>query len=209
MKKTSIIVSILLVLLLAFVSYTQIMGNVQIPQYQVLESHQTIEVREYSPMIIAEVRVSGDRKEAIGNGFRLLVDYIFGKNRVNKTISMTAPVQQEESKKIAMTAPVQQEADGKDWVISFVMPSEYTLETLPEPLNEKVKLTQVPSKRFVVIRFSGTASEKNLTTNENKLKDYIQGANLVPLGVLKYAFYNPPWTLPPLRRNEIMIEIKS
>ena len=124
-------------------------------------------------------------------------------------IAMTAPVQQQQSTKIAMTAPVQQQSSGNSWKISFVMPAEYSIETLPKPLNEHVTLKEVPAKQFVVITFAGTNSDKNMKEHEEKLMAYIQSKNLPVTGTPKYAFYNPPWTLPLMRRNEIMIEIQQ
>ena len=93
-----------------------IMGNVEQPNYDVLSSPaDNIEIRRYGPMIIAEVEVRGERKEAISDGFRLLADYIFGNNSVQGKVAMTAPVQQQTNEKIAMRAPVQQQPSGNRW----------------------------------------------------------------------------------------------
>ena len=120
---------------------------------------------------------------------------------------MTAPVTQAMSEKIAMTAPVmQQEFDGR-WKVRFVMPKKYTLETLPKPNSKEVVLVTVPARRFAVIRFSGLTSNENIKKHTEKLKAYILAQNLKPMGGPLFAFYNPPWTLPFLRRNEVMIEI--
>lgn len=185
------------------------MSAVEKPDYHVLSSVDNIEIRQYAPMIIAAVEVQGERKEAIGNGFRLLADYIFGNNRVQGKVAMTAPVQQQASEKIAMTAPVQQQSLGNRWKVSFVMPAEYRLETLPKPNNEAVQLNQVPAKRLIAIRFSGTASETTMAKYETQLRKYIETHQIQVSSSPKYAFYNPPWTLPFLRRNEIMFEIKE
>ena len=108
-----------------------------------------------------------------------------------------------------MTAPVQQQFTGDDWQISFVMPSEYTMETLPKPVNEHVTIKEIPAKTFAVITFSGTNSDKNVKDHENQLMTYVGANELLVIGTPKYAFYNPPWTLPPMRRNEVMIEIQK
>ena len=185
-----------------------IMSNVEQPNYDVLSSStDDIEIRQYAPMVIAEVEVRGAREEAISDGFRLLADYIFGNNTTQQDIAMTAPVQQQANKKIAMTAPVQQQSSGDRWKVSFVMPAEYSLSTLPEPNNEQVKLKQIPAKDFIAIQFSGTNSKQNITKHERQLRQYIERNNIQTLGSPKYAFYNPPWTLPFMRRNEVMIEI--
>ena len=202
---TSIIALILIVGVLA----GPIMSNVEKPDYKVIQSEQNIEIRQYEPMIIAEVEVDGKREDAIGDGFRLLADYIFGNNTVQQVISMTAPVQQKENQKIAMTAPVQQQSMGKSWRMSFVMPSKYSMDSLPVPNNNRVRLKEILTKKFVVIEFSGTNSSENVTEHENQLMNYIEANQIKIIGSPKYAFYNAPWTLPFLRRNEVMIEIKQ
>jgi len=201
------IASIITLLILVGVLAGPVMSNVEKPKYEVIQSKQNIEIRQYEPMIIAEVEVDGKRKEAIGDGFRLLADYIFGNNNLEKNISMTAPVEQKENQKIAMTAPVQQQLDGKSWRISFVMPSEYSIDSLPAPNNSRVHLKEILTKKFIAIEFSGMNSNENLAEHENQLMNYIQTNNIKIISSPIYAFYNAPWTLPFLRRNEIMIEI--
>ena len=203
------IAAIIGIVLISVVAVGPIMSDVETPNYEIVTAENNIEVRQYKPMIIAEVQMNGRREDAIGDGFRLLADYIFGNNIAQKDIAMTAPVQQQESTKIAMTAPVQQQSTGEDWQISFVMPSEYTMETLPKPVNEHVTIKEIPAKTFAVITFSGTNSDKNVKDHENQLMKYVGANELSVIGTPKYAFYNPPWTLPPMRRNEVMIEIQK
>jgi hypothetical protein len=208
-KKNIIIIAIIaIIIFIVAITVGLIMSNVETPKYEVLKSKGNIEIRSYSPMIIAEVEVGGQRKDAISSGFRLLADYIFGNNIAKQNITMTAPVQQEQNIKIAMTAPVQQQNNGDSWLVSFVMPSEYKLDTLPKPVNEHVALKNIPAKKFVVITFSGTNSDKNIKKYEKNLIEYINSNNISVNNSPKYAFYNPPWTLPIMRRNEIMVEIK-
>lgn len=202
------LVIILGIVLVGVIAAGPIMSNVETPKYSVTQTVGDIEIRQYQPMVIAEVTMSGEREEAIGGGFRLLADYIFGNNLVDQNIAMTAPVQQQKSTKIAMTAPVQQQSSGNQWQVSFVMPSEYTLEKLPKPVNDRVVLKAIPAKTFVAIRFSGNNSDENVEKHQKQLMDYIQTHQLSTVGAPKYAFYNPPWTLPPMRRNEVMIELK-
>lgn len=185
-----------------------IMSDVETPNYEVISAQAGIEIRQYAPMIIAEVQMDGEREDAIGNGFRLLADYIFGNNQGLQDIAMTAPVQQQKNIKIAMTAPVQQQSISDIWRVSFVMPSEYSMETLPKPVNDRVAIKRVPSKQFIVVTFAGTNSNKNVTVHEEKLMRYVKANNLSVVGAPTYAFYNPPWTLPPMRRNEVMMEME-
>ena len=207
MKKTwTMITSIIALFLIVGVLAGPVISNVEKPDYKIIQSEQNIEIRQYEPMIIAEVEVDGKREDAIRDGFRLIADYIFGNNTVEQNISMTAPVQQKE--KIAMTSPVQQQLAGKSWQISFVMPSEYSMESLPVPNNNRVRLKEILAKKFVVIEFSGSNSNENVIGHENQLMKYIKANQITIIGSPKYAFYNVPLSLPLLRRNEVMIEIK-
>ena len=184
-----------------------VMSDVETPKYDVIQSTGSVEIRTYNPMIIAEVHTQGPRDQAIQEGFRLLADYIFGNNTVRQNIAMTAPVQQQRNTTIAMTSPVQQQSAGQAWKVSFIVPSEYSLATLPEPNNRRVMLKQVLAKSFVTIRFSGRITEQNLQNQEQNLRNHVRTHKLAVIEPPKYAFYNPPWTLPLLRRNEIMLEI--
>lgn len=201
------LLAVLAVSLLGAALWGPIVSNVERPKYKVIESSNNIEIRDYAPIIVAEAEVSGDRREAISKGFRIIADYIFGNNTAAQKVPMTAPVTQQQSEKIAMTAPVTQQGDGESWRVRFVMPSSYTMDTLPTPNNPAVKLKEVPTKRFAVIRFSGMGGEDSLRRHTNELNEFISAKNLSPLSPPTYAFYNPPWTLPFLRRNEVLVEV--
>ncbi|MDX1974820.1 MAG: heme-binding protein [Rickettsiales bacterium] len=184
-----------------------IVSNVEQAKYEVVESQGNIQIRDYAPMIVAEAKVSGERKEAINEGFRIIADYIFGNNAPKQNVAMTAPVIQQPAEKIAMTAPVIQQGDGNQWKVRFVMPAGYTMDTLPKPNNEAVTLKEIGGKRFAVIRFSGMAGEDSLKEQTNMLNTFITKKNLKVISQPTYAFFNPPWTLPFLRRNEVMVEV--
>ena len=203
------IVGIVAVLLLGAALWGPIVSNVEHPKYTLAERSGDIEIRDYAPMIVAETEVTGERREAIGKGFRLIADYIFGNNTASKKVAMTAPVTQQGSEKIAMTAPVTQQGDGKSWRVRFIMPSKYTMETLPKPNNPAVELKEIPGKRFAVIRFSGMGGKESLERHTKELEEFLSAKNLTPLSPPTYAFYNPPWTLPFLRRNEVLVEIPA
>ena len=183
------------------------MSQVEQPKYTVLETDGNIEVREYNPTIVAEVEVHGERMKALNQGFRLIADYIFGNNLTSQKVAMTAPVTQEAGEKIAMTAPVTQDGAGDRWKVRFVMPAAYTLETLPKPKNPDVRFITIPARKTVVIRFSGFNTDKNINSHCETLSKYIAEHHLSVVGPPTTAFYNPPWTLPFLRRNEIMFEL--
>lgn len=208
-KKWIIILIVTLIVLSVCAMIGPLMSNVEQPNYEVISSESNIDIRQYAPIIIAETEVQGEREEAIGKGFRLLADYIFGNNTVKQEIAMTAPVQQQNSEKIAMTAPVQQQSQDGVWKVSFVMPMEYSIDTLPKPNNERVTLKEVLEKRYVVIQFSGLNSNENIAQHEKMLMQYIEANQIKIAGPPKYAFYNPPWTLPFMKRNEIMLELEE
>lgn len=181
------------------------------PKYDVLEKSDAFELRAYKPMIVAEAFVEGDLDSASSKGFRLIADYIFGNNKSqngpSEKISMTVPVTMEpKSEKINMTAPVSMQENAGKWRVHFVMPSKYTLETLPTPNNADVKLRQVESKKFAVIRFSGFAGEEKTAKKTEELLAWLQSKQIKPAGAPELARYNAPWTLPFLRRNEVMVE---
>ncbi|MEJ2236491.1 MAG: heme-binding protein [Syntrophobacterales bacterium] len=197
------------IVILAALLAGPIMSNVEQAKFDVIETHGAIELRDYDPMIVAEVSVPGDREKAIGNGFRLIADYIFGNNISSQKVSMTAPVIQQPSEKIAMTAPVTQQGGEGLSQVRFVMPSRHTMESLPKPNSPDVVLKEVAGKRFAVIRFSGRAKTKSLEERTKELQAFIENKQLEAISEPTYAFFNPPWTLPLLRRNEVMIEINK
>jgi hypothetical protein len=199
--------SILTLIIIGGVAAGPIMSRVEQPEYTVTASEGSIEIRSYGPMIAAEAEVKGERKAAIQEGFRLIASYIFGANKPNAKIAMTAPVQQQSAQKIAMTAPVTQQTDGNSWMVRFIMPSGWTMESLPAPNDPRVTLKPVPAKRMVAIRFSGTANDDLIQAKTDELRKYAAEHKLSTIGEPLLAFYNPPWTLPIFRRNEIMFEL--
>ena len=209
MKKKIFVAIPLLVVVLVFgaAMIGPIMSNVEVPAYKILKKEQNIEIRRYPPLIIAEVKTAGSRQASISDGFRILADFIFGNNEGEKQLSMNGPITQQEGIKIAMTAPVQQEKTDAEWATSFIMPSKFSIDTIPNPINNRIKITQIPSKRYAVITFSGRSTEKNLTKHTNELEKYMNGSSYSRVGNARYAFYNPPWTLPFLRRNEVQFEL--
>jgi hypothetical protein len=158
-------------------------------------------------MISAQATVQGKREGAINEGFRLIAGYIFGANKPNAKIEMTAPVQQQRVQKIAMTAPVTQQAYGDRWTVEFIMPKRWTMATLPIPEDDRVKLVPIPARKLVAIGFSGSPSDELIARKTAELRAYANEQNLDVVGEPVFAFYNPPWTLPFLRRNEVMFQL--
>jgi hypothetical protein len=179
------------------------------PGYTVVEQADDFELRLYEPYLVAETLVEGEFSEVGNEGFRRLAGYIFGKNRKDESIEMTAPVNQAPGpEKISMTAPVSQEVKSGMWRITFTMPAEYTLETLPVPLDDRVILKQEPARLMAVIRYSGTWSQNRYQEKEARLLSLIGERGLKAVGEPVFARYNPPFTLWFLRRNEVLIQVE-
>ncbi len=165
-------------------------------------------------MIVAETTVEGDLWSASNDGFRVIAGYIFGNNASVRgpgaeQVAMTAPVTVEPaSERIAMTAPVTTERSGERFRMHFVMPSRYTLDTLPKPLDDRVRLREVPARRMAVLRFSGFTGEDKVADKTGELLARVRAEGLEAAGAPQLARYDPPWTLPFLRRNELMVPVR-
>jgi effector-binding domain-containing protein len=177
-------------------------------QYRVLEKTGDFEIRQYQPYIVAETLVEGSFQKVGNEGFRRLFAYIQGKNRQQQAIPMTAPVNQEAvSEKIPMTAPVGQEQVGGKWRITFVMPSSYTKETLPAPLDPRIKIVAVPETLMAAVRYSGLWSRSRYEAQESRLRGFIHRQGLKIVGPPIFARYNSPFMIWFLRRNEVLIPV--
>lgn len=203
----------LIISTITFFIFSGITVATEEPKFSLLEKDQSFELRLYETKIIAEVEVDGDMSAASRKGFRLIADFIFGNNTAHygksEKISMTAPVAiKPASEKIAMTAPVGVQQLEKGWKVSFVMPSQYTLETLPKPNNPLITIKQLPAKKVASIRFSGFVDEEKMQAKSAELNQWIAQKKLTIIGTPELARYNPPWTLPFLRRNELMVEVE-
>ena len=178
------------------------------PPYRAVTRVGTVEIRSYGPRLAAEAVVGGDQIAARGTGFRRLAGYIFGANRSRATIAMTAPVTQGKGADIAMTAPVDQSPEPNgEWRIRFFMPASYTRETLPEPLDAGVRIVTVPGQTVAVLRYSGVPSAGAVRDANAKLLGALTGSGWDAAGTPTAWFYDPPWTLPPLRRNEAVVTV--
>ncbi len=190
--------------------------NIEEPEYRVLSVKDGVELREYVPTLVAVTEVEGEFDASLNEGFRRLAGYIFGGNRSKQSISMTAPVGLQRAsdsaqggERIAMTAPVGLQRSGQVWRMTFVMPSDYTLETLPEPVDTRVRLETVPGKRVAVRSFSGSAPESVAKAEEARLLEDLREQGLRPVGEPVLAQYNSPFMPPFLRRNEIQVDVQA
>lgn len=189
------------------------MATEQVP-YTVERTLQSgVEIRRYDSTVVAETLIEGGSYSEAGNaGFRRLAGYIFGANRGDAKIPMTAPVAMapDSGQRIAMTAPVDSARDSSGgWRIAFYMPAGYTLESLPQPLDPRVTLRVVPGRWVAALRFSGRGTEAQFAQHTAELLQALADAGMETLGAPWTARYNAPWVLPPLRRNEAMIEVNG
>ncbi|SOX52921.1 heme-binding protein, partial [Mycobacterium ahvazicum] len=181
------------------------------PDHSVEKLTENVEIRRYGARIAAETTVRADEESARNAGFRRLARYIFGANRDSQKIAMTAPVEQRTGKgeKIAMTAPVAQvRAGDQEWVIRFFMPADKTLESLPVPDDAEVRLVSVPPETMAVRRFSGSRSARAVAAQTAELFNTLRDNGFKATDEPAAWFYDPPWTVPPLRRNEIAVPVK-
>jgi len=180
------------------------------PSYTVVHEAGDIEYRQYDPYLVAETVIEpGAGYQAAGNeGFRRLFRYITGSNQARAKISMTAPVAQAPvSEKIAMTSPVAQTRSADAWRVAFMLPTQYTLDTAPQPTDSRVQLVQKPGRLMAVLRYSGRWTRANYTRKQNALSQAIEAADVGTSGDFESALYDPPYMLPFMRRNEVMVEV--
>lgn len=198
-------------LMILFPFFLGACASIASPKYSILSKREGYEIREYAPYIVAEVEMRGSYKESLNEGFRVLFDYIRGNNERRESIEMTAPVLQEaggESEKIEMTAPVLQEERGKGYVISFVMPKNHSLGTLPRPKDPRVMLREVKRKKVAALCFTWYASEEKTRKKTEALAALLRRDGDQAVSPYRTAQYNPPWAIPFLRRNEILVDIR-
>tara|TARA_B100000482_G_scaffold188694_1_gene168968 strand:- start:6673 stop:7341 length:669 start_codon:yes stop_codon:yes gene_type:complete len=191
--------------------FSNIFIGVEEPEFNLISKEDSFEIRQYAPKILAQVSVTGNFNEASSEGFKALADFIFGNNisiQGDTKIDMTAPVEMvPKSDKIEMTAPIITEGKNNEWIVSFVMPKEYSLNTLPKPNNKNINIITLPIEKYAVIVFSGLVRASNYNEQVKLLFEFIKEKKLTTTGSVKIARYNPPWTLPFFRRNELMIKI--
>ena len=184
------------------------------PDYSLLQQEDRFEVRDYETLVVAETLVDASFEDAGGIAFKRLFDYISGDNEAASSISMTAPVMaldenRSSGEKISMTAPVTGQQTQLGWRFAFVLPTSYTLDTAPVPSNTSVKLKQIPARKVAAVRYTGTWNETAYEENLEFLQHWMERNRLEAASLPRVAAYDPPWTLPFLRRNEILIDIQS
>lgn len=186
-----------------------IRAGTEVPPYRLDQTVGAVEVRTYAARLAAKTEVEGEKQAALNEGFSRIAAYIFGANVSQSSIAMTAPVVQvPASETIAMTAPVVQTETGKNrWSVRFIMPAKYTANSLPQPRDPRVMIVQAPAQRYAVLRFSGSRTPQAVERRTAQLLGAVAGARLQTTGPVEAWFYDPPWTPPFLRRNEVAAPI--
>lgn len=180
-------------------------------RYNILKQDGDFEIRQYDSYIVAQIEVLSDMKDATSSGFMKLFRYISGNNISKAKIEMTIPATEKQvsvSEKLPMTSPVTTERVASNaYTISFVMPSNYTLDTLPEPKDKSITFKQVPEHQAAVITFHGRMSEELAQKEVGKLKEWLSKNKMAPRSNFIMAQFNPPWIPGFMRKNEIIVEI--
>lgn len=204
------IIYIILIILIIWSIYGYFSSKAEKTEYKVLESKEKYEIRLYSPRIIAETVVKSNYEDSLNEGFRIIAKYIFGSNTKKENIPMTTPVLEvkEKSENIAMTTPVIATVDGESHKVAFNMPRSYTLETLPKPEDNRIKIVKLGEIKMAVIRFGWIRTESKVIEKKNELLELLKNENIKVKGEPYYAGYNAPWTPPWMTRNEVMVEIE-
>jgi hypothetical protein len=181
------------------------------PKYALITVTNGLQIRQYAPRLAASVTIKGDEITARSQGFRKIAGFIFGANQSKSAIAMTAPVaQQASSAKIAMTAPVTQtQTSPGSWTVTFFMPAKYTAATLPKPTDPNIEIIEVPAQTYAVYQYSGIPGRDATQAAHTALMSKLQATNYTPEGDIIDWFYDPPWTIPPLRRNEAAIAVTA
>ena len=180
------------------------------PAYQTQMQEGSFEIREYSSYLVAEVFMEEENfDEASGDGFRMLADYIFGNNLSRSASVQMAGKAEAASENIAMTAPVQMDQGKKSnqWRMAFSLPSKWNLETAPVPNDQRVNLREISPERMVVLQFSGRMATQDLEEKEQELRQWAMKQGITVVGSVRTARYDPPWTLPFLRKNEVQLKV--
>jgi hypothetical protein len=188
---------------------------VEEPKFETLLKDEAFEIRRYPSLVVATTQVPGDMDAASNRGFRTIADYIFGNNvatpaGASAKIAMTAPVTLTPMPPATPAAStVTSDMAAEQWQVEFVMPGQYRLDTLPRPKNEAVTLRELPARTTAVLSYSWLNSEAKVQQKTDELRAWMKARQLEPLSAPRLARYDPPWTLPMWRRNEIQIDIRS
>jgi len=211
-RSTSLLASLPGAVAVSACSLFGVRSGYEAPGYEVVDTlADRVEVRRYDPRVVIETEVEAEEAgDARSRAFRILAAYIFGENQGSREVAMTVPVEtRREPEKIAMTVPVETRDDAGRVRMRFFAPSEYTVDTLPAPRDPRVRLAEAPAETLAVLRFSGGTGESAVAERRRELLELLAGSAWRPDGEPRALFYDPPWTLPFLRRNEVAVPVQG
>ena len=192
------LVNVFFYIFVSFFFSCQVMA-IEEPDFKILVDEGELEIRSYDEYLVAETAVEGSFDTASRKGFRRVAGYIFGENK--NSIG--------QSEKIQMTAPVTVKPDNEGWVLHFVMPSNYDISELPVPNNNSILLKKIEAHLAAVITFSGFTTDAKIQDKTEELKIWLKKKDFKIAGPQQIARYNDPFTLPWLRRNEIIFKVTA
>ena len=186
------------------------MADVSEPEFKRVSQDGDVEIRDYGPVLVAQMSFVGSRDKAVKAGFELLSGYISGDNEAAQKIAMTAPIAQFRSSLLTASLPGEGQAktdDSAEWTVRFMMPNGLTLSNLPKPDDRRIMVVKVPARRVAALRFSGLWTDSNFASHRDQLAAWLKSKGLKPVGEPTYAYYDPPWQPFFWRRNEILWDI--
>ena len=183
--------------------------TVELLDYSIVEKDGNFDIRQYQDYWVVRTEVEGEYRKSTREAFGRLFRYISGDNKQQTKIAMTGPVmQKQQGEKISMTGPVIQQKKGAGWVMGFVLPSKYNESVPPEPLDSQVSTVKVAGYKAAAVRYSGNLSEELFDEKKKQLLKLLSDKGLQPVGDVFSAGYDPPWTLPFLKRNEVLVIVE-
>jgi hypothetical protein len=178
------------------------------PAYEIIADRDGYEIRAYAPYLVAETTVPGDMDEAGSQAFRILAGYIFGNNvKAGFTAGPDAPSEAMNMTIPVTSFPVRSDTEQAQQTFQFVLERSYSMQTLPRPTDERVNIRQLPAQKLAVLRYSGRTTEKNFAKHKSELLRFLQRDGIETDGQARAAVYNGPFTLPFMRRNEVLIPV--
>jgi hypothetical protein len=201
-----------LTLLLTLLTFSRAIMAIEEPEFTVISKNEIFEIRQYGPTLVAETLVQADFEDAGNQAFKILAAYIFGDNKSKSTVNASLSentMSQAKSEKIAMTAPVSQIKNDAGFAVQFTMPRSYTLDSLPEPNDSRIKIKNIPGRKVAVYSYSGFWSESRFNQKLEILKNALATDQIKYLGNPTFARFNSPFQLWFLRRNEIWLEVSQ
>ncbi len=182
--------------------------TVELLEYDVIENEDHFDIRQYQDYWVASTVVQGDYDESSSESFGRLFKYISGENSTRSKIAMTGPVLQQEGEKISMTGPVIRQNSGQGWVMEFVLPAKYKNSSPPIPLDPDVQIINKSGFKAAALRYSGNLGIEKFNQMKTELLKLVEQKQLQPVGNPFSAGYDPPWTIPFLKRNEVLVVIQ-